>query len=413
MRPGGVRARRAARLTFGGRSIKSPRHLKAWRRTMVALPRAGRWALIFAMMIAAGPLLPAQNSPGSGLTWASDPSCRRSPQPAAIDGSGTMQAGQPIYSWPACTLGKNPFLSADESPDASTGSDVPAPPPDRDGGMLASRHQFAPGTGAALADHTDLSSTGQASVPVDAQVQTTEGRQVSWKLIVPNFLSDQKRIWLFPLSLAEGHHWVPTIPIVASTGGLIIADPFLAPYFRNTSRFYEFNHVFKDPTTEWVFLGLPVLWYFGGLAGHSKYAQQTGFLAAETLVDVDFLAGVMRSVDGRLHPRDIPLPQNGGDYTHTWFKAKGTYVNRGSFPSGHTAGAFAAATVFSRRYGRRHRWVPWLSYSLATVTGFSRVSWSAHFPSDVFLGATLSYVIGRYVVLRNQEEPLTDNPTGQ
>jgi membrane-associated phospholipid phosphatase len=90
---------------------------------------------------------------------------------------------------------------------------------------------------------------------------------------------------------------------------------------------------------------------------------------------------------------------------HTWFKAKGTWLNRGSFPSGHTAGAFAVATVFSRRYGRSHRWVPWLSYSLATVTGFSRVSWSAHFPSDVFLGATLAYVIGRYVVLRNAEEP--------
>jgi hypothetical protein len=33
-----------------------------------------------------------------------------------------------------------------------------------------------------------------------------------------------------------------------------------------------------------------------------------------------------------------------------------------------------------------------------------RKPWSAHFPSDVFLGGTLAYVIGRYVVLRNAEE---------
>lgn len=221
---------------------------------MPVLPRAGRCALIFAMTIGAGPLLPAQTSPGTGSIPASDSSCRRSPQPAAIDASGTTQIG-PIYRWPACTLGPNPFLSADESPDATEGSGVPAPPPD--GGMLERRYQFSPWTGAPLADHINPSSTGHAPVPADLQAQTTEGRQVSWKLIVPNFFSDQKRIWLFPLSLAEGHHWVPTIPIVATTGALIVADPFMAPYFRNTNKFYEFNHVFKDPTTEWGFSGAP------------------------------------------------------------------------------------------------------------------------------------------------------------
>ena len=79
------------------------------------------------------------------------------------------------------------------------------------------------------------------------------------------------------------------------------------------------------------------------------------------------------------------IPPN-GDYTHTWFKAKGTYLNRGGFPSGHTAGAFAVATIFSRRYGRWHPWVPWIAYPLAGLTGISRITDSAHFPSDVFVG---------------------------
>ncbi len=232
-----------------------------------------------------------------------------------------------------------------------------------------------------------------------------EARPESWHTVFPNFFSDQKRIWSFPFRLAEGQHWEPTLLVGGITAGLVALDPHDTPYFRRTNNFSTFHQVFKVTTTERVFLGLPVVWYFSGLVAHDAYAQQTAFFAAESLADVDLLLGVMRSVDGRLHPRDIP-PY--GDYTHTWFKAKGTYVNRGSFPSGHAAGAFAVATIFSRRYGKRHPWVPIVAYGLATLTGFERITSSAHFPSDVFLGGTLAYTISRYVVLR---EPGPWGPT--
>ena len=60
------------------------------------------------------------------------------------------------------------------------------------------------------------------------------------------------------------------------------------------------------------------------------------------------------------------------------------------------------ATVVSYRY-RRHRWVPLLAYGAATVVGLSRLSTSAHFPSDIFLGSTLGYAIARFDVLRNDK----------
>jgi membrane-associated phospholipid phosphatase len=237
------------------------------------------------------------------------------------------------------------------------------------------------------------------SIPASGSTEATEPqeRQVSWKLIIPNFLSDQKHIWLFPIHVMEGQHWRPALASVGVTAGLVALDPHDTPYFRKTGNFGTFNDAFKVTTTERVFLGLPVVYYFVGLGRRDSYAQQTALFAAEAIADVDVLAGVMRSVDGRLHPRDIPP---NGDFTHTWFKAKGTYLNRGSFPSGHTAGAFAVATIFSRRYGRRYRWVPWIAYSLAGLTGISRITDSAHFPSDVFVGGLLAYSIGRYVVLR-------------
>ena len=61
------------------------------------------------------------------------------------------------------------------------------------------------------------------------------------------------------------------------------------------------------------------------------------------------------------------------------------------------------ATIISRRYGKSHRWVPFVAYGLAGVISFSRVPDLAHFPSDVFLGAALGYTITRYDVFRTNQ----------
>jgi len=62
----------------------------------------------------------------------------------------------------------------------------------------------------------------------------------------------------------------------------------------------------------------------------------------------------------------------------------------------------AQINAFARRYGRTCRWVPWMVYALAGMVGFSRLSLSAHFPSNVSAATFLGYAIARYVVLRNQ-----------
>jgi membrane-associated phospholipid phosphatase len=42
-------------------------------------------------------------------------------------------------------------------------------------------------------------------------------------------------------------------------------------------------------------------------------------------------------------------------------------------------------TGVARRYGN-HRWIPYVAYGAAALVGFSRLSLSAHFLSDVFVG---------------------------
>lgn len=65
-----------------------------------------------------------------------------------------------------------------------------------------------------------------------------------------------------------------------------------------------------------------------------------------------------------------------------------------SFPSGHTSGSFATATVLQRRYGWKAG-IP--AYGFATYIAASRLSENRHFLSDVIFGAAIGLVAGRTV----------------
>jgi len=63
------------------------------------------------------------------------------------------------------------------------------------------------------------------------------------------------------------------------------------------------------------------------------------------------------------------------------------HSNNHSFPSGHTAQAFAAATFLSMEYKDRYTWVPVVSYSIASSVGLLRMANNKHYISDVLVGA--------------------------
>jgi membrane-associated phospholipid phosphatase len=236
-----------------------------------------------------------------------------------------------------------------------------------------------------------------ASASAKDSSDSPSNREVSWRSLPKDFLQDQKAIWLFPVQLAKGHHWLPTIGVAGATAGLIVADPHVMPYFRDHARNLDkLNDTFDAPITSAEVAAVPVSLMIAGYARHDSYQVQTSLLAGEAYADSAVVDLVIKAITRRERPTDVPP---GGSFRHTFFNGGKSPFKGSSFPSGHAAGVFSVATVVASRY-HTHRWVPWVMYGFASAISFSRVTASSHFPSDVFLGAALGYTITRYDVLR-------------
>ncbi|MDR1344461.1 MAG: phosphatase PAP2 family protein [Tannerellaceae bacterium] len=61
-----------------------------------------------------------------------------------------------------------------------------------------------------------------------------------------------------------------------------------------------------------------------------------------------------------------------------------------SFPSGHTAMAFAGAHLLFREYGETSPWIGVAAYTTATATGLMRMVNNRHWMSDVIAGAGIA-----------------------
>ena len=250
----------------------------------------------------------------------------------------------------------------------------------------------------AQSGHADLpDDPSHASRFSDDGSDSPSEREVSWRSLPKDFLHDQKDIWLFPGQLAKGRHWLPTLAIIGGTAGLILADPHVMPYFQSHAKnLDDVNDVFDSPITAAEVIVLPASLLVSGYARHDSYQTGTALLAGEAYADSAIVDLAIKAITRRERPSDIPP---GGSFSGTFFNGSKSPFKGSSFPSGHAAGVFSIATVVASRY-HHHRWVPWVMYGFATAVSFSRVTTSAHFPSDVFLGAALGYTITRYEVLR-------------
>ena len=128
---------------------------------------------------------------------------------------------------------------------------------------------------------------------------------------------------------------------------------------------------------------------FGRLLRHEPSAE-TGRALLEALLFTEAFDSSAKGLFGR-------DPPGNGNRANEFFDASS------AFPSGHTARAFAFATVLAERHGAT---AAWIAYPLATAVGLSRLERDVHWASDVLAGAALGHVIAKAVVRRREARAL-------
>ena len=130
-------------------------------------------------------------------------------------------------------------------------------------------------------------------------------------------------------------------------------------------------------------LGSAIGGVVGAVVVFAAMRQPRGMAAGITSVVAAWLAArLLKAVVDRGRPADYLVEVN------TRFES----VSLGQgYPSGHTAVAFALATVVA---GCLVGWWKLLPFVAAAVVGFGRISFGAHFPLDVLGGAALGIGIG-------------------
>ncbi len=172
-----------------------------------------------------------------------------------------------------------------------------------------------------------------------------------------------------PYTFLEDQSW-SGIPIFLA--GLLVRGERTAfrQNYKNPNtkiRLIKYNfHNKIDNYTQFLPLALTMGLHLGGYEGRSDWPRWWASAAMSAAIMAGFV--------------------NGFKYTVKEMRPDGS--TRNSWPSGHTATAFMAATILHKEYGLTRS--PWFSvggYAVATATGVMRVLNNRHWISDVLSGA--------------------------
>jgi membrane-associated phospholipid phosphatase len=123
--------------------------------------------------------------------------------------------------------------------------------------------------------------------------------------------------------------------------------------------------------------------YAVGVVSGDKWLRETAFLAGTGLIFTATATQIVKFIAGRGRPF-----VGEGSTSFRMFSGEDAYH---SFPSGHTAAAFALSTVLAHRLD--NDWATAGLYTLATLTSLSRVYADEHWFSDCIFSAMLSTAI--------------------
>jgi hypothetical protein len=234
---------------------------------------------------------------------------------------------------------------------------------------------------------TDAAS-GKVEAPPAKTIEGTSGQYPEWSKTPftdagsagGRLFKDQKHIWTSPLRLRlSDAEWL--LPVAGITSAAILTDPsFSKALPNNPSTLHHFEDIRNGSVAALgAASGGLYLW---SLRTHDPHQRETGLLAGEAVIDSLIVTQGLQLAAGRQRP----LQGNG----------QGNFFEGGmSFPSNHSAAAWAAAGILAHEY--HGPLVKLFAYGLASTVSIASVGSKQHFPSDVLIGSGLGWMISEYV----------------
>ena len=216
-------------------------------------------------------------------------------------------------------------------------------------------------------------------IPPAASPTATATPKVSF---FKDIVRDQGRIWSSPVRFDKDDlKWA--VPLAAATSLLIATDRRTSSWVSRRGSLPGISHDVSLVGSVYGTGGAVAGFYLFGRATHNRHAQETGRLSAESLIDTAIITQVLKFATGRKRP-DFGTGQ-------------GHFFDHGrSFPSGHSSSIWGLATVVAYEY-KDHPLIKFGAFALAAAVSLSRYTGRNHYLSDVLIGSSLGYAIGRYV----------------
>ena len=198
-----------------------------------------------------------------------------------------------------------------------------------------------------------------------------------------------------PSGLSSSSRWLGPLLLIATTLSLADDDGEIQKWIQSSrdkrlDRFATIGETFGDGRYAFPTLGL--LYCLGRVSGDTR-SIQTARLGFESVVVSGAVVGALKYLSHKHRPSE----RGSEDTAWSGPSLSGLHL---SFPSGHSACAFAVGTVIADEFGD-NRFVPPLAYGAAALCAFSRVRTNAHYLSDVIVGSAIGYFTARVVLTRH------------
>ncbi|GAC1436531.1 MAG: hypothetical protein NVSMB58_27060 [Terriglobales bacterium] len=226
----------------------------------------------------------------------------------------------------------------------------------------------------------------------DQGYELPPGEDPQNRLVTPflkHLVGDQKEFWTSPARFrTKDLRWI--LPVSGFAAGLIASDSWISKQVPDRANQLKRSKSFSNYGV-YSLIGLGGGSFLLGEATNNEHLREAGLLSGEAALNSTAATYVFKTITQR--PR--PLEKDGN----------GTFFQGGdSFPSGHSAIAWAVASVWAHEYPGKLSQI--LAYGIASGVTVARVTGQQHFASDAVIGSLLGWYFGRQAYRAHHDSEL-------